>query len=153
MTTSSLVFLMCAGIAGLAQAQSSGQRATGRGDAALRAEIQAVNDSMMAAFNNGDLLAVARFYTDDARVDGERGTVVIGREAVDKYWTGIRNAKSWKLEVIEVGGHRDHPWQSGRSTLVQSGPQGDRVSVVEFLAVWRRDAGGGLRLAVDYYRF
>jgi hypothetical protein len=35
----------------------------------LRAEIQAVNDSMVAAFNTGNMLAVSRFYTDDARVD------------------------------------------------------------------------------------
>jgi ketosteroid isomerase-like protein len=123
------------------------------GPAPLRAEIQAVNDSMVAAFNRGDMLAVARFYTDDARVDGERGAVVVGRQAIDRYWTGIQGAKSWTLEVIEVGGPRDSPWQVGRSTLVQSGPQGDRVSVVEFLAVWRRDARGGLRLAVDYYRY
>jgi uncharacterized protein (TIGR02246 family) len=119
----------------------------------LRAEIQAVNDSMVAAFNTGNLLAVARFYTDDARVDGERGEVVQGRAAIDRYWTGIRNAKSWKLEVIEVGGHRDHPYQIGRSTLVQSGPEGERTSVVEFLGIWRRDSKGGLRLAVDYYRY
>lgn len=119
----------------------------------LRAEIQAVNDSMVAAFNRGDLLAVARFYTDDARVDGEKGAVVVGRQAIDRYWTGIQGAKSWTLEIIEVGGPRDTPWQVGRSTLVQSSPQGDRVSVVEFLAVWRRDARGGLRLAVDYYRY
>jgi uncharacterized protein (TIGR02246 family) len=119
----------------------------------LRAEIQAVNDSMVAAFNKGDLLAVARFYTDDARVDGERGAVVKGRAAIDQYWTSIKNAKSWKLEVIDVGGHPDHPYQIGRSTLVQSGPQGDRTSVVEFLGVWRRDAKGGLRLEVDYYRY
>jgi uncharacterized protein (TIGR02246 family) len=119
----------------------------------LRAEIQAVNDSMVAAFNTGNMLSVARFYTDDARVDGERGEVVQGRAAIDKYWSGIRNAKSWKLEVIEVGGHRDHPYQIGRSTLVQSGPQGERTSVVEFLGIWRRDAKGGLRLAVDYYRY
>jgi ketosteroid isomerase-like protein len=118
----------------------------------LRAEIQAVNDSMMAAFNRGDLLAAARFYTDDARIDGEGGTVVLGREAVDRYWTSIRGAKSWRLEVLAVGGHADHPWQVGRSTLVQSGPSGDRTSIVEFFALWRRDAKGGLRLAVDYYR-
>jgi ketosteroid isomerase-like protein len=119
----------------------------------LRREIQAVNDSMVAAFNSGNMLAVARFYADDARVDGEKGAVVQGRAAVDRYWTDIRNAKSWKLEVIEVGGHRDHPWQIGRSTLVQTSPQGDRTSVVEFVAVWRRDAGGGLRMVVDYYRY
>ena len=119
----------------------------------LRAEIQAVNDSMVAAFNSGNLLGAARFYTDDARVDGEGGTLVVGREAVDRYWTSIKGAKSWKLEVLAVGGHPDHPWQVGRSTLLQSGPDGDRTSMVEFLAIWRRDAKGGLRLAVDYYRY
>jgi ketosteroid isomerase-like protein len=120
---------------------------------ALRAEIQALNDSMVAAFNSGDMLAVARFYSDDARVDGERGELVTGREAVDKYWTGIRGAKSWKLDVIEVGGHPDHPYQIGRSTLVTTGPNGDRTSVVEFLAIWRREPDGRLRMVVDYYRF
>jgi ketosteroid isomerase-like protein len=122
-------------------------------DPALRAEIQAVNDSMVAAFNSGDMLAVARFYTDDARIDGERGELVQGRVAVDKYWTGIRNAKSWKLDVIDVGGPRDHPYQVGRSTLVTTGPNGDRTSVVEFLVIWRREPAGGLRIAVDYYRY
>lgn len=154
MTTHTFLLLLCAGAVSFAEAQSRpGAPTSSSRNAALRAEIQAVNDSMVAAFNRGDMMAVARFYTDDARVDGERGALVQGREAVDKYWAGIRNAKSWKLEVLAVGGHRDHPWQAGRSTLVQSGSQGDQVSVVEFLAVWRRDAKGGLRLAVDYYRY
>jgi len=120
---------------------------------ALRAEIQAVNDSMMAAFNSGNMLAVARFYADDARIDGERGELVQGRAAIDKYWTDIRNAKSWKLDVIDVGGPPDTPYQIGRSTLVTTGPNGDRTSVVEFLVVWRRDPSGGLRIVVDYYRY
>jgi ketosteroid isomerase-like protein len=145
--------LLCL-LAGVAEAQSApAGTPAGRRNAALHAEIQAVNDSMVAAFNRGDLLAVARFYTDDARIDGERGTLVVGRDAVDKYWSGIRNAKSWRLEVLAVGGHRDQPWQIGRSTLIQTGAQGDRTSTVEFLAIWRREANGGLRLAVDYYRF
>ena len=126
--------------------------AVGEPDPALRRKIQAVNDSMAAAFNAGDLLGVSHFYTDDARVDGKGGVLVQGREALDKYWMGIRNPKSWKLEVLEVGGHLDHPYQIGRSTLVTSSPTGDRTSVVEFLAIWRRSPAGGLRLAVDYYR-
>ena len=120
---------------------------------ALRAEIRAVNDSMVAAFNSGDMRAVARFYADDARIDGERGELVQGRAAIDKYWMAIRNAKSWKLDVIDVGGHPDHPYQIGRSTLVTTGPSGDRTSVVEFLVVWRREPGGHLRMVVDYYRY
>jgi ketosteroid isomerase-like protein len=122
-------------------------------ESALHREIRAVNDSMVAAFNSGNMLAVARFYADDARVDGEKGAVVQGRAALDKYWNDIRNAKSWKLEIIAVGGPKDFPWQVGRSTLVQSSPQGDRTSVVEFLALWRRESGGGLRMVMDYYRY
>jgi ketosteroid isomerase-like protein len=120
---------------------------------ALRAEIQAVNDSMVAAFNSGDMPAVARFYADDARIDGERGELIQGRAAIDKYWMDIRNAKSWKLDVIAVGGPPDHPYQIGRSTLVTTGPNGDRTSIVEFLVVWRRDDAGKLRMVVDYYRY
>ena len=76
-----------------------------------------------------------------------------GRAAVDEYWMDIRNAKSWKLDVIDVGGPADHPYQIGRSTLDTTGPNGDRTSVVEFLVVWRREPGGNLRMVVDYYRY
>jgi hypothetical protein len=79
--------------------------------------------------------------------------LVRGRAAIDAYWTGLRNPRSWKLDVIEVGGHRDNPYQIGRSTLVTGGPSGDRTSVVEFLVIWRRQPSGVLRMAVDYYRY
>ena len=141
MTRFILFFVLCFARLGAAQASRD-----------LRAEIQAVNDSMVTALAKGDMLAVARFYTDDARIDGPRGTLVQGRKAVDAYWTSIRGAKSWKLEVLAVGGPPDQPYQIGRSTLITSSPDGDRTSVVEFLGVWRRDKGGGLRLAIDFYR-
>jgi ketosteroid isomerase-like protein len=133
--------------AGTLQAQAVSAQST------LHREIRAVNDSMVAAFNSGNMLAVARFYADDARVDGEKGAIVQGRAAIDRYWTEIQNAKSWTLEIIAVGGPRDFPWQIGRSTLVQTSPQGDRTSIVEFLALWRREPGGGLRMVMDYYRY
>src|SRR5688500_7673636 len=85
---------------------------------ALRAEIQAVNDSMVAAFNSGNMRAVAGFYTDDARIDGERGELVQGRADIDQYWTGIRNTEHWKLDVIELGGHPDKPYHVGGSALL-----------------------------------
>ncbi len=106
---------------------------------------------MTAAFNSGDMIGVARFYTDDARMDGE-GDVVLGRAALDAYWSNIRNPGSWKLEVLEVGGDPDYPYQIGRSMLLTGGPVGDRTSIVGFLAIWRRRANGSLRLALDYYR-
>ena len=50
-------------------------------------------------------------------------------------------------------GHVPVPYQIGRSTLVTTGPNGDRTAVVEFLVVWRREPGGNLRMVVDYYRY
>lgn len=119
--------------------------------AAIRTEVESVNRAMETAFNRGDLLAVARFYADDAVIMGP-GTRVRGRERVDQYWLGISNPKSWRLEVFEVGGSRDEPWQLGRSTLVSGSSSGqDHTSVVDFIVLWRRQADGQLRIYVDMY--
>lgn len=134
-----------------AQGGTAQQPRTARRD--LKAELVAMNDSLVSAFNRGNAAAVARFYADDARMDGERGTVVQGREAIDRFWADLKNPKSWKLEVIAVGGRPDQPYEIGRSTIVTSGPNGDRVSVVEYLLIFRRDARGRLRIIVDYYRY
>lgn len=134
-----------------AQRATAQQPRTARRD--LKAELVAMNDSLVSAFNRGNAAAVARFYADDARMDGERGTVVQGREAIDRFWADLKNPKSWKLEVIAVGGRPDQPYEIGRSTIVTSGPNGDRVSVVEYLLIFRRDARGRLRIIVDYYRY
>jgi uncharacterized protein (TIGR02246 family) len=123
----------------------------GAGPPALRREIEELNRGMEAAFNRGDMRAVARFYADDAIVAGPGGAVVKGRAAVDRYWEGIRNPRSWKLDVIEVGGSADDAYQVGRSTLV-SGPAGsERTSVVDFVVIWRRGADGKLRIYMDFY--
>ena len=127
------------------------QRRAARPD--LRAELVAMNDSLISAFDGANAAGVARFYADDARMDGERGQVVQGRAAIDRFWTDVRNPKSWKLEAIAVGGRPDQPYEIGRSTIVTSGPNGDRVSSVEYLLIWRRDVRGGLRIVVDYFRY
>ena len=139
----------------LPQAAATAARpATARTDAArLRAEIDSLNRAMELALGRGDLMAVAAFYADDGMLEGPKGDVVKGRAAIDAYWKGVRNAKSWKLDVIETGGSRDDAWQRGRSTLVQGGANGDRTSVSEFIVIWKRDRAGRLRIARDFYHF
>jgi uncharacterized protein (TIGR02246 family) len=117
----------------------------------LRAEIEGINRQLEDAFNRKDMLAVARFYTDDARMVGPRGEEVRGRAAIDAYWKRIRGPKSWKLEAFDVGGSRDEAYQFGRSTLVQEGTAGDRTSVADFVVIWKRGADGQLRMALDFY--
>lgn len=119
--------------------------------AALRAEIEGINRQLEAAFNRKDMLAVARYYTDDARLVGPRGQEIRGRAAIDAYWLSIRGPKSWRLEAFDIGGSRNEAYQFGRSTLVQEGTAGDRTSVADFVVIWKRGPDGQLRMALDFY--
>lgn len=120
-------------------------------DTVLYDEIASLNRAMEAAIARGDVAAAARFYADDARVLGPRGFEVSGRKAIDAYWESIGNARSWKLDVWEVGGSRDEAYQVGRSTLVHGAAGQERTSVVEFVVIWKRQADGQLRIALDFY--
>jgi len=120
---------------------------------ALRQEIDSLNRAMEQTFAKGDMAAVARFYADDAKLMGPRNADVSGRAAIDRYWLGIKGAKSWKLDVLEVGGDRSTAYQIGRSTLVTSGATGDQTSVSRFVVIWKRQSDGQLRIAVDFYHF
>ena len=128
-------------------AGSDGQNAA----RSLRAEIEGINRQLEEAFNRKDLLAVARYYADDARLIGPRGQEVRGRAAIDAYWLGVRGPKSWRLEAFDIGGSRDEAYQFGRSTLVQEGTAGDRTSVANFVVIWKRGSDGQLRIALDFY--
>jgi uncharacterized protein (TIGR02246 family) len=119
----------------------------------LRQEIDSLNRAMEQAFARREMMAVARFYADDARLMGPRGADVSGRAAIDRYWSEITGAKSWKLEVLEVGGDRTTAYQVGRSTLVTTGAGGDRTSVSRFVVIWKRQPDGRFRIALDFYHF
>ena len=108
-------------------------------------EIRAVNDSMEAAYNRGDMKAVSLFYADDAKMTGG-GSMTAGRAAFDAYWARAGSTGgTWKLEVHKVGGSRELAYQIGRSTLITAnGP-----SIVDFVVIWKRDAKGGLRISMD----
>lgn len=119
---------------------------------ALWTEVRQVNDSMEAAFNRGDLERVSRFYADDARMRGAGSTEIRGRAAITTYWTGIRNPVRWKLDVLEVGGHRDFAYQKGRSHLTARDSSGqERTYSSDFLVVWERQPDGALRMIMDLW--
>ena len=120
---------------------------------ALRQEIDSLNRAMEQAFAKGDMMGVARFFADDEKLMGPGGSHVWGRASIDRYWSGIKGAKSWKLEVLEVGGDRNTVYQVGRSTLVTTGAAGDQTSVSRFVVIWKRQPGGRLRVALDFYHF
>jgi uncharacterized protein (TIGR02246 family) len=121
-------------------------------DSALTAEVRALNAAMMAAFDRRDMKGVARFYADDARIVGPGRATVQGREAIDRYWTGMRNPRAWKLEVVEVGGSRDRLYQIGVSAYTSARDDGtESTYTCDFVVVWKRQRDGTLRIALDLY--
>jgi uncharacterized protein (TIGR02246 family) len=120
---------------------------------ALRQEVDSLNRAMEQAFARGDMIAVAKFYADDAKLMGPGGADISGRAAIDRYWEGLKGAKSWKLEVLDLGGDRTTAYQVGRSTLVTSGAARDQKSVSRFVVIWKRQPDGSYRIALDFYHF
>ena len=139
------VLLMCAPVLARAQTPSASD------PAALRREVEALNREMEAAFNRGDLKAVAAFYADNAVVRTSRQVAAQGRAAIDRYFTGIQKPKRWKLDVYGVSASEgsDLVFETGLSTLVSGSPE--HVSPFEFALVWKRQSNGKLRIVLDYY--
>lgn len=117
----------------------------------IRPVIEEHNRKMVEAFKRGDYLAVAHFYADDATIFSYRGEKVRGREAIDKYWTSIRGAKDWKLEVIELGGDRETIYQIGRSTLTSEHDGKLNTYACDFVVIWKRQKDGTYKIHVDIY--
>jgi ketosteroid isomerase-like protein len=121
------------------------------GDAAqLRKEIEDANRKLIETFKRGDYLGIARLYTDDATIQYPGGKVR-GREAIDKYWTSITGGKDWKLEVIEVGGDRETPYQLGRSAFTAVVDGKETTNVVDFVVIWKRQKDGQYKIYLDFY--
>jgi uncharacterized protein (TIGR02246 family) len=119
--------------------------------ASLRPLIEEHNRKMVDAFKRGDFLAVARFYADDATIFSYRGEKIQGREAIDKYWTSIKGAKDWKLEVVELGGDRETIYQIGRSTLTTEREGKQSTYACDFVVIWKRQKDGAYKIHVDIY--
>lgn len=119
--------------------------------ATLRREISEANRQMVEKMKRGDLLGVARFYADDAMILFHRGQKIQGRQAVDAYWTSIKGAKDWKLDVIDVGGSRDEAYQIGKSSFTSETDGKENNYTCDFLVIWKRQKDGALKIYADSY--
>jgi ketosteroid isomerase-like protein len=136
----------------LAGAGTSIAQTTSSPDAsAVRREVESLNRGMEAAVARGDLKGVAAFYAENAVVRSAHRVDAQGRAAVERYFLGIGNAKSWKLDAygVTAAAGSNLVYETGRSTLVHGAPE--RTSVVQFLVVWERQRDGALKIVLDYY--
>ncbi|MEJ7576812.1 MAG: nuclear transport factor 2 family protein [Pyrinomonadaceae bacterium] len=119
--------------------------------ASIRREIVEANRKMVETMKRGDLLGVSRFYADDAMILFHRGQKIQGRKAIDAYWTSIKGAKDWKLDVIEVGGSRDEVYQIGKSSFTSEADGKENTYTCDFIVIWKRQTDGAYKIQVDIY--
>ena len=96
----------------------------------------------------------AAYYADDAVVRTARSVVAQGRGEIDRYFADIGKA-TWKLDVIQVGGDAQAPYQVGRSTLIH-GTRPDTCSrvfrrVLEAPAGWETENPARLLPLIRYH--
>ncbi len=123
--------------------------------APFAAEIERLNRELERRFQAGDMLGIADLYADDALLLGPDGFRVEGREAIDDYWSQFADPLDWKLEIFEIGGSEQMAYELGRSHLTLEragdGASGRHTSVVDFVVLWKRDATGAWKIALDAY--
>ena len=113
--------------------------------------IQAHNERFNAAFNSGDMAAVAQLYTEDARILPPGAEMMQGREAIQGYWTAaadtVGNAKLTAIDVKPLG--ESHAREIGRFTLKTKGENPQEI-VGKYIVIWQK-AGEDWQIADDIW--
>jgi ketosteroid isomerase-like protein/tetratricopeptide (TPR) repeat protein len=117
----------------------------------LRQIVEECNRKVIADFKKGDMQAVARSYADDATIYFGRGQKVHGREAIDRYWQGVKGAKDWTLEALEIGGTLEAIYEIGKSSLTTRVDGKDSTYVCDYVVIWKRQKDGSYRTHTDIF--
>jgi ketosteroid isomerase-like protein len=150
LTTLTGVLIVAGALAGEYERQNDRKANTSRARS-LRQIVDECNRKSIADFKKGDMLAVARGYADDATIYFPRGKKVHGRKAIDRYWQGVKGAKDWKLETIEVGGTRDAIYEVGKSSLTTTVDGKESTYACDYIVIWKRQPDGTYRTHTDIF--
>jgi uncharacterized protein (TIGR02246 family) len=115
------------------------------------ADIQKLDDAWAAAFNKGDVKAVAAMYAEDAYVLPDKGEMVHGRAAIETFLKGatqqIGDIAIKAGDVQPLGA--DAVREVGTFTL-KTKSQPPRDDSGKYVVVWRK-IGGQWLLATDIW--
>jgi len=109
--------------------------------AKAKADIDATNKSFMDALAKGDSVAVANFYTEDAKFMGPNGPSVAGRTNIQSVIGGFIKGGVTKLVLTatEVWGDENFIGEEGVMTL--STTDGKPVDKGKYIVLWKKEGG------------
>jgi len=108
---------------------------------AARMEIERANAGFVARFAAGDIAAVGRMYTDDAKFIAPHQEVLSGRQAIEAFLKGAFDAgvKGVALSTLEVEAVGESAVEFGRYEMkTAAGDVADRGS---YLVHWKKRNG------------
>jgi ketosteroid isomerase-like protein len=103
-----------------------------------------------AVFNDGDYRAIAGYYTLGGRLIADRAETVGGHPAIEHFWqdaterakaAGVRRT----VQADEAGSDGELGYLRGTVVLARA----EQVTTVRYLTLWKREADGRWRIAVD----
>jgi uncharacterized protein (TIGR02246 family) len=137
----SLLSLALLGTIALAGCESRADEAAEHAD--VSPAIEAMNDSFAQAWAQGDGVALAGLYTDDAMVMPPNSPMVQGKDAVTQFWTGSLGTlpgTTIKLTSVEVVGDEDMAHEVGN--WVVSDSTGAAVDNGKYIVIWKHTPDG-----------
>lgn len=111
--------------------------------AAVKAEIQAIENAWSAADNAGDIPALLAFYSDDAVSMGSGSPMAVGKAAIQKEMEANMASRpagvTVSYEVIDVFGDENTVTEVGKMTRKDA--SGKEISTGKYMAVWEKRNG------------
>lgn len=119
-----------------------------------RAAIEKEGAAFAAAYNRGDVAALAMMYSDDAMAFPPDADMVRGRSAIEAMWKSTRDSglKNMAFTVLDVHSTGDLAVEVGKADLkIQPANQAETSATVKYVVVWKRQKDGSWKLFRDIW--
>jgi len=111
-------------------------------------------DEFMDAFNDGDVVALAEIYTEDAAIFPPGAVRIDGRQNIGQFWQGAIDAgfANLILETLEVEIVGNTSYDVGTLSLDVPGENGELSAIAgKFIVVWKYGGDGQWRMHRDIW--
>jgi uncharacterized protein (TIGR02246 family) len=115
--------------------------ATSAHAADLKPAIEVVNRKFGAAYDKGDAVALAQFYTPHATVFPPGSDMVVGRDGIQKFWAAAIQSglKFTSLQTVSVEQYGNAAREIGRFTAEAPNAQKQMTKLEgKYVVVWKR---------------
>jgi len=122
--------------------------------AQVRKSIEEANVNLGEAFRQGDTVALANLYTEDAWLMPPNSEMIQGKESVETFWAGAiqMGVKDAMLTTVDVIGMGDLVCEIGKYVLtIQPEGQDAIEDRGKYLVIWKQTDNGAWKLHVDIW--